>query len=187
MSRIGNKLIPLEEGVTVTIEEGVVSVKGAKGEDKVTYDPNLIGVELIDNNIKVTRKNEEKATKQLHGTIRALINNAVYGCQHEFVKILDIIGIGYRAEVKGDAVVLNVGYSHPVTIKALEGVTLKVLDSKVKDVNASIEVRGIDKIKVGQTAALIRDVRRPEPYKGKGIRYRDEKVLRKEGKRAGKK
>ena len=187
MSRIGNKIIPLTQGVTVTVNDGVVLVKGSKGEDKITFNPKLINVEVKDNHVHVTRNNEEKATKQMHGTIRALINNAVHGCEHEFVKTLDIIGIGYRAEVKGNSVVLNVGYSHPVTIKALEGVTLKIVDSKIKDVNSTIEVRGIDKFKVGQTAALIRDVRRPEPYKGKGIRYRDERVLRKEGKRAGKK
>lgn len=187
MSRIGNKLIPLEEGVTVTVNGGVVTIKGAKGEDTVKFNPDLISVEIKDNNIHVTRANDEKATKQMHGTIRALINNAVHGCHKEFVKILDIIGIGYRAEIKGRDVVLNVGYSHPVTISPLEGVEVKVFDAKIKEVNCSIEVRGIDKFKVGQTAALIREVRPPEPYKGKGIKYRDEHILRKEGKRAGKK
>lgn len=187
MSRIGNKLIHLEEGVSVTVENNIVLIKGSKGEDKIVFDPSIINVEVNDNIVKVTRLNEEKKTKQMHGTTRALIANAIHGCHNEFVKILDIIGIGYRAEVKGNDIVLNIGYSHPITITPLEGVSVKVFDAKKKDVNCSIEVRGISKFKVGQTAALIRDTRRPEPYQGKGIKYRDEVILRKEGKRAGKK
>lgn len=187
MSRIGNKLIPITEGVSVSVANGVVDIKGAKGEDHIKFNTDLIGVEVKDGFVHVTRNNEEKATKQMHGTIRALIANAVYGTHNEFVKILDIIGIGYKAEMKGKDVVLKVGYSHPITITPLEGVTVKVLDSKIKDVTCSLEVRGTDKFCVGQTAALIRDTRRPEPYQGKGIRYRGEHVLRKEGKRAGKK
>ena len=186
MSRIGKKLIPIIDGVTVEIKENYVDVKGKNGEDKIYFDPSLITVEIEDKVIKVSRLNEEKHTKQLHGTTRALLNNAIVGCHTGYTKILEIIGIGYHADMKGNDVVLNVGYSHPITISPLPGVTIKVLENKSKDINSIVEVSGQDKFKVGQTAALIREVRRPEPYKGKGIRYRGEHILRKEGKRAGK-
>ncbi len=187
MSRIGNKLIHIPEGLTVTVGPDFVDIKGKVGEDKISFDPELIGVVLEDNILKVTRANEEKSTKAMHGTVRALINNACIGCHDGFVKKLAIIGIGYRAEMKNGSIVLHVGYSHPITITPLEGVTVKVIESKSKDVNGFIEVSGSDKFKVGQTAAQIRETRRPEPYLGKGIRYVDEHIIRKEGKRAGKK
>ncbi len=187
MSRIGNKLIHIPEGLNITIGEGFVDIKGKFGEDKIEFDPKLIACELKDGILKVTRANDEKNTKAMHGTIRALINNACIGCHEGFIKKLAIIGIGYRAEMKGKDIVLHVGYSHPITITPLDGVTVKVIESKSKDVNAYVEVSGSDKFKVGQTAALIRETRRPEPYLGKGIRYVDEVILRKEGKRAGKK
>ena len=186
MSRIGNKLIPLVEGVTLTIENNYVDVKGKNGEDKISYDPKLLKIEVVDNHVKITRANDLKATKQIHGTTRALLNNAIVGCHEGYTKTLEIIGIGYHADMKGNDVVLTVGYSHPITISPLPGVTIKVVDTKSKDVNSVVEVSGQDKFKVGQTAALIREVRRPEPYKGKGIRYKGEHILRKEGKRAGK-
>lgn len=186
MSRIGNKLIPIVEGLEVKINAYNVEIKGKNGTDVVKYDPSRIKIEVEDNNIKVSRLNEEKHTKQLHGTTRALLNNAVVGCHEGYKKTLEIIGIGYHADMKGNDVVLNVGYSHPITISPLPGVTIKVIETKSKDVNSVVEVSGQDKFKVGQTAALIREVRRPEPYKGKGIRYKGEHILRKEGKRAGK-
>ena len=186
MSRIGKKLIPIVEGVKVEVKEGLVDIKGTKGEDTIKFDPNLITVEVEDAHIKVSRLNEEKHTKQLHGTIRALINNAVVGVSQGYSKILEIIGIGYHADMAGKDVILTVGYSHPVKISPVEGVTIKVLENKSKDINSIVEVSGSDKFKVGQVAAQIREVRKPEPYKGKGIRYRGEYILRKEGKRAGK-
>ena len=178
MSRVGNKLIQIPEGTTVTVNGNLVEVKGKLGEEKVTFDNSVITIEIKDNIIKFVRANEEKHTKQLHGTTRALVNNAVVGCSVGFVKELEIIGIGYKAEIKGKDLVLNIGYSNPVTITPLEGVTIEC-----KDAN-NIAVKGSNKFKVGQVAALIRDVRRPEPYLGKGIRYKGEVVLRKEGKRA---
>lgn len=187
MSRIGNKLIHVPEGLNVTVGDGFVDIKGKFGEDKINFNKELIGVELNEGVLKVTRANDLKETKAMHGTIRALINNACVGCHEGFTKKLAIIGIGYRAEMKGKDIVLHVGYSHPITISPLEGVTIKVIESKSKDVNAYVEVSGSDKFKVGQVAAQIRETRRPEPYLGKGIRYVDEHILRKEGKRAGKK
>ncbi len=186
MSRIGNKLIPIVDGLEVKINPDNVEVKGKLGSDVVKYDPNLLKIEVEDGNIKITRLNEEKFTKQIHGTTRALLNNAVVGCMEGYKKVLEIVGIGYHADMKGNDVVLSVGYSHPITISPLEGVTIKVIETKNKEVNSAIEVSGQDKFAVGQTAALIREVRRPEPYKGKGIRYQNERILRKEGKRAGK-
>lgn len=187
MSRIGNKLVHLPEGLNVTVGEGFVDIKGKVGEDRIEFDPKLIGVKIEDGILTVTRANDEKNTKAMHGTIRALINNACIGCHQGFMKKLAIVGIGYRAEMKGRDIVLHVGYSHPITITPLDGVTIKVIETKSKETNAFVEVSGSDKFKVGQVAALIRETRRPEPYLGKGIRYVDEHIIRKEGKRAGKK
>ena len=181
MSRIGNKLIPLTDAVEVTLNEASITVKGKRGEDTVTFDPKLIGVVIEDGHIKVTRANEEKHTKQLHGTTRALINNAIIGVTEGFSKDLEIIGIGYRAEMRGANLVLHVGYSHENVIEPLEGVTISCKDL------THVHVEGNDKFKVGEVAALIRNTRRPEPYLGKGIKYKGEYILRKEGKRAGKK
>lgn len=179
MSRVGNKLINVPAGLTVTVNADNVVVKGPKGTESVSFNPSLIGVELKDNVLTVTRKNEEKQTKQLHGTTRALLNNCVVGCHEGFTKELEIIGIGYKAEMKGNNLQLSMGYSHPVTITPIEGVTLTCKD------NTHVVVSGSNKFKVGQIAALIREVRKPEPYLGKGIRYKGEFVARKEGKRAG--
>lgn len=185
MSRIGNKVITIPEGVKVEVSNGVCLVKGPKGEDKIPFDVSIINVEVDGNEVKVTRKNDEKRVKQMHGTIRALINNACKGVHEEFKKTLYIIGIGYKAEMKGKDIVMYVGYSHTITISPLPGVTIETSQSKKKDVTTEIVVRGSDKFAVGQTAALIRDTRRPEPYQGKGVRYADEFVPHKEGKRAG--
>ena len=181
MSRIGKKLIPIIDGVTVEIKENYVDVKGKIGVDIFYFDPSLISVDIEDKVIKVSRLNEEKHTKQLHGTTRALINNAIIGCHDGFTKELEIVGIGYRAEMRGTNLVLHVGYSHENVITPLEGVTIKCADAN------HVSVTGSDKFKVGQTAALIRNTRKPEPYGGKGIKYKGEHILRKEGKRAGKK
>ena len=180
MSRIGNKAIAIPSGVEVTVNGSTVTTKGPKGTLTKTFQP-IIGVEVKDNFIYVTRPNEEKFTKQLHGTTRALLNGMVEGVSQGFTKVLEIKGIGYRAQLKGTDIVLNIGYSHPVTIGAVEGVKFEVPSQ------TEIIVSGIDKQNVGQIAAVIRSVREPEPYGGKGIMYKGERVRRKVGKKAGKK
>ena len=180
MSRIGNKTITIPAGVEVEISDrNEVTVKGPKGTLTRQFSP-LMKIENEDGTLKVSRPNEQKHTKQLHGTTRALLHNMVVGVNDGFTKVLEIVGIGYRAEVKDDILTLNVGYSNPVKIKVEEG--LKVTCR----VPTEITVEGIDKQRVGELAANIRAVRKPEPYKGKGIRYRGENVRRKEGKAASK-
>lgn len=180
MSRIGNKVINLPEGVSLSINGSTVSVTGPKGTLTREFS-NLITINVNDREVTLTRANEEKHTKQLHGTTRALLNGMVEGVSQGFKKELEIKGIGYRAQLKGTDIVLNVGYSHQVTIPAVEGVKFEVPSQ------TEIHVSGIDKQKVGQIAAVIRSVREPEPYGGKGIMYKGERVRRKIGKKAGKK
>lgn len=180
MSRVGNKVINLPEGVNVNVNGSEVTVNGPKGTLTRTFS-NLITINVNDRVVSVTRANEEKHTKQLHGTTRALLNGMVEGVSQGFTKVLEIKGIGYRAQLKGTDIVLNIGYSHPVTIGAVEGVKFEVPSQ------TEIIVSGIDKQKVGQIAAVIRSVREPEPYGGKGIMYKGERVRRKVGKKAGKK
>lgn len=177
MSRIGNKHIVLPAGVTVEIKPGVMHVKGPKGEENVLLNSG-IEVKLDGNILTFTRLNEEKQTKQNHGTTRANVNNAVVGVSKGFKKELDMVGIGFKAAPKGKAIELWAGYSHTVVIEPEEGVSISVKDA------VHITVEGVNKQAVGQTAALIRGVRPPEPYLGKGIRYKDEHVVTKEGKRA---
>lgn len=181
MSRIGNKTITIPAGVEVNVKAGnEVVVTGPKGTLTRTFNPNL-GINIEDGIITVTRPNEEKHTKQLHGTTRALLFNMVEGVSAGFTRTLEIVGIGYRSAINGNKLVLNVGYSHPVEFE-LES------DVKVECKSATeIVVSGIDKQRVGEWAANIRAVRKPEPYKGKGIKYQGERILRKVGKTAGKK
>ena len=180
MSRIGNKPITIPAGVEVTVNGSTVTTKGPKGTLTKTFQP-IINVEVKDNQILVTRPNEEKATKQLHGTTRAIVATMVEGVSAGYKKTLTIVGIGYRCQMRGTNLVLNMGYSHEVVITPEEGVKISAPDA------LKIVVEGIDAQKVGQTAARIRSVREPEPYKGKGIKYVGEYIIRKEGKRAGKK
>ena len=180
MSRVGNKVINLPEGVNINVNGSEVTVNGPKGTITRTFS-NLITINVNDRAVSLTRANEEKHTKQLHGTTRALLNGMVEGVSQGFTKVLEIKGIGYRAQLKGNDIVLNIGYSHPVTINAVEGVKFEVPSQ------TEIIVSGIDKQKVGQIAAVIRSVREPEPYGGKGIMYKGERVRRKIGKKAGKK
>lgn len=181
MSRIGNKAITIPAGVEITIAEGnEVTVKGPKGSLTRQFSP-ILGIQIDGDVLTVTRPNEQKHTKQLHGTTRALLNNMVEGVTNEFTKHLELVGIGFRAAISGKKLTLNVGYSHPVEFEIEEG--LKVECSSATD----IKVTGIDKQRVGEFAANVRAVRKPEPYKGKGIRYKGEHVRRKEGKTAGKK
>ena len=185
MSRIGNKHITLPEGVTIEVNNGVATVKGPKGTLNVTLNK---GIELhVDGNtVSFTRENEQKQTKQNHGTTRANVNNAVVGVTKGYTKVLEMRGIGYKAVMKGEAVELFAGYSHTIVITPEPGVKISVPEVKGNTGIVLVQVDGIDKQAVGQTAARIRNVRRPEPYLGKGIRYQGEHVATKEGKRATK-
>ena len=175
MSRIGLKPITVPAGVEVTIAEGNhVTVKGPKGTLEREIHEN-ISLEMNDNTIKVSRINDEAANRSLHGLTRTLIQNMVIGVSQGYEKTLEVNGVGYRAAKQGKKLVLNLGYSHPVEMEDPEGLDCKVDGNK-------IVVSGIDKEKVGQYAAEIRDKRRPEPYKGKGIKYADEVIRRKVGK-----
>ena len=179
MSRIGNKPITVPEGVEVTLNENVITVKGPKGTLVKELHKN-INVALEGNVINVTRPNDEPYNRSLHGLTRTLINNMIVGVKDEYKRELQINGVGYRAQKQGNKLVLNLGYSHPVEMDAPEGITFDVPNAN------QIIVRGIDKELVGQTAANIRTKRPPEVYRGKGIKYAEEVIRRKEGK-AGKK
>jgi large subunit ribosomal protein L6 len=177
MSRIGRKPIELPAGVSVALSPGRVQVNGPLGElDQLV--PARMQIEKSDSEIVVTRPTERGEDRALHGLTRSLIANMVEGVTKGFEKRLEIQGVGYRAQLKGADLELAVGFSHPVTVKPRDGITFDV------PTPTEIVVKGIDKQLVGQTAAEIRKVRPPEPYKGKGIRYRDEHVRRKVGKRA---
>lgn len=175
MSRIGRKPISLPDGVTVTEESGRIRVKGPKGELSMDLVPG-IEVEMKDQTVTVTRNGEDKKTRAFHGMTRALVNNLVVGVSQGFEKKLEIVGVGWRAQMQGKTLVLNLGYSNPVQFEPPEGVEIST------DGPTKISVKGIDKQAVGQAAAEIRGFRPPEPYKGKGIRYADEYVIRKAGK-----
>lgn len=179
MSRIGNKPITVPEGVEVKLDGQKITVKGPKGELVREIHPNMT-VEIDGNTITVKRINDEAENRSIHGLTRALINNMVIGVKDEFKKVLEINGVGYRVQKKGNDLVLNLGYSHSVEVKPEPGITFDVPNQN------QIIVRGIDKELVGQTAAVIRTKRLPEVYRGKGIKYTDEVIRRKEGK-AGKK
>ena len=181
MSRIGVKPITVPAGVEVTIAaDNTVTVTGPKGTLVRQFSP-VISINQEDNVITVARSSEQKTHKQLHGTTRALLANMIEGVHVGFKKELEIVGIGYRGQMKGNTLVLNIGYSHPVEVEGEEGVKIETPS------NTKIVVSGISKERVGQVAAQIREVRKPEPYKGKGIKYVDERIIRKEGKTAGKK
>lgn len=175
MSRIGNSPINLPSGVDVKMTGDTVEVKGQKGTLTQVVD-GRITVSVEDGVVTVARESDERSVRALHGLTRALINNMVVGVVDGYSKELTAVGVGYRAVLKGSQLELQVGFSHPVTIDAPEGVTIEVPEP------TKIIVSGIDKQKVGQVAADIRAVRPPEPYKGKGIRYVDEQVRRKAGK-----
>ena len=179
MSRIGKMPITVPENVEVKLDGQHITVKGPKGTLERDIHNN-IKVELKDNVITVTRPNDEALNRSLHGLTRTLINNMIYGVVNEYKVDLEINGVGYRAQKKGNNLLMNLGYSHPVEMEAPEGITFDVPDAN------HITVRGIDKELVGQTAAVVRTKRPPEVYHGKGIKYADEHIRRKEGK-AGKK
>lgn len=177
MSRIGNKHIVLPAGVTFEQNGNTVTVKGPKGQLEYTYNADLT-VEVNGNEVVVTRPTDGKFHRTIHGTTRALLNNMVVGVSNGFEKVLEIQGTGYRAQLQGKVLVVNAGYSHPVNLEIPEGLTVTVPNP------TEIHVAGCDKHLVGQFAANVRIIRKPEPYKGKGIRYQGEYVRRKEGKKA---
>ena len=177
MSRIGRAPIAIPAGVEVVVDGSTVTVKGAKGTLSRTMNSNIT-ITKDGDTIVVTRPNDQKENRSLHGLTRTLIANMIEGVSNGFKKELEINGIGYRAEVKGNALWMKIGFSHDVIMEAPEGVTVEVNGNKVT-------VSGADKQKVGQFAAEVREKRPPEPYKGKGIKYVDEYIRRKEGK-AGK-
>ena len=175
MSRIGNRVITVPEGETVEKNDNIITVKGPKGslQHKMLKD---ISVKIENNKITLERANED--AKAMHGTMNAIVNNMIIGVTKGYEKGLEIIGVGYRFNVQGKKLVISAGYSHPVNMVIPEGITVEA------NGNTEITVKGIDKVLVGEFAANIRKVRPPEPYKGKGIRYKDEHVRRKEGKKA---
>jgi large subunit ribosomal protein L6 len=181
MSRIGKLPISIPEGVTVEIKDNLVTVKGPKGELSEQIHKN-IKVEIKDNEIICTPKKDDKFSKSLHGLSRNLIANMVEGVTKGFEKRLEIIGVGYKAQAQGSKLILNLGFSHPIEYKAPDGITFD-LDKDKKNI---VIVSGINKQIVGEVAAKIRSYRKPEPYKGKGIRYIDEHVMRKAGKAVAK-
>ena len=179
MSRIGNKPITVPEGVEVKLDGNNLTVKGPKGTLEREIHKNMT-VSIDGNVITVTRPNDEAGNRSLHGLTRTLISNMIEGVLNEYSKELQIVGVGYRAQKQGNKIVLTLGYSHPVEMEEPEGITFEVPNPN------QIIVRGIDKELVGQTAAVIRTKRPPEVYRGKGIKYAEEVIRRKEGK-AGKK
>ncbi len=184
MSRIGKLPVPLSDKVDLSISaDNVITVKGEKGSNTLQIHPN-ISVEKTESELVVTRNSDIKSDRALHGLYRALINNMVVGVTEGYVKKLEIIGVGFRAAMNGNVLELNLGYSHPIFFVAPEGISIEV-DTKTSK-NPILIISGIDKELVGQVSAKIRSFRKPEPYKGKGIRYVGEQIRRKAGKSAAK-
>jgi len=180
MSRIGRLPVKIPEGVKVSVADSVVTVEGKLGKLTQVIENKDIAVKVENGHVEVTRDNELKQTKAAHGLYRSLIANMVEGVSKGYQKGLVIAGVGYKAQVVGKDLVLNVGFSHPVNVAAPAGITFECPSI------TEITVKGIDKVLVGQIAANIKAIRKPEPYHGYGIRYSDEVILRKEGKTAGK-
>ena len=178
MSRIGKLPVSVPAGVEVNIDGSTVSVKGPKGELTRTFNSILTIEKAEDGSVVVTRPNDEREARSLHGLTRTLINNMIIGVSEGYSKTLELVGVGYRAAVKGNKLELQLGYSHPVIIEKPEGINFECPEQ------TKIVVSGVDKQQVGQVAADIRKWRKPEPYKGKGIRYEGEHIRRKEGKAA---
>ncbi len=179
MSRIGKRELVIPEGVTVTVENNTINVKGPKGELSLEK-ADVITVEEVEGKIITKRPNDTKTNKQLHGTTNALINNMLIGVKEGYQKGLEAVGVGYKFQVQGNKINVSAGYSHPVIIEVPAGLKAEQIS------NTEITISGIDKQKVTEFAADIRKIREPEPYKGKGIRYKGEYVRRKEGKKAAK-
>ncbi|MGI6423220.1 MAG: 50S ribosomal protein L6 [Candidatus Dojkabacteria bacterium] len=175
MSRIGLAPITIEEGVEVVVDGRKVVVSGS-GKENVVRLPEQLKAEVKENALLLTRVDDEKLTKSLHGTFRAILANAVKGIKEDFEKRLELVGVGYRAKMEGETLVMNLGWNHPVKVESPEGIKIEVPEE------TKIVIKGHDKQGVGQFAAKIRGIRKPEPYKGKGIRYEGEYVRRKSSK-----
>ena len=176
MSRVGRKVITIPSGVELKQEGNKITVKGPKGQLEREFSPEIT-VKVENGEINVTRPNDLPDIRALHGTTRAVLNNMIVGVNQGFEKKLELVGVGYRVQAAGKGLTLSLGFSHPVEIEPVEGITFKV------EGNTKISVEGINKELVGQIAANIRAKRPPEPYKGKGVKYADEKIRRKEGKK----
>ncbi len=179
MSRIGNRVIHIPSDVTVTLDGNKVTVKGPKGELTEEFN-NLISINIEDNKLTCKRANEELFTKSIHGTTNALIENMIIGVSKGYTVELETVGVGYRFQVSGKQINVSAGFSHPVVVDIPEGITVEAPST------TELKLSGIDKQKVTEFAANIRKIRKPEPYKGKGIRYKGEVIRRKEGKKASK-
>lgn len=179
MSRIGNREIKVPSSVTIENNDNIVTVKGPKGE--LTFNVNKeLKLNISEGSVTIERLKEDKQTKSMHGTTNAIITNMIEGVTNGFTKELEIVGVGYRFTLKGNVLVVNAGYSHTVEVNIPNGITVE------SPSNTEIVVKGISKELVGEFAANIRKIRKPEPYKGKGIRYKGEHIRRKEGKKASK-
>jgi len=179
MSRIGYRELIIPEKVTVEVDNKIVTVKGPKGELTHTI-PSNITLKIDENKLTVQRENENQETKALHGTTNSLIENMMIGVSAGYEKGIEIVGVGFRFNLQGSKIVINAGFSHQVTMEIPKNLTVEAIS------NTELLIKGIDKQAVGEFAAVIRKVRKPEPYKGKGIRYKGEKIRRKEGKKAAK-
>lgn len=180
MSRIGNRILTIPSGVEVIIDGNKITTKGPKGTLEFNFKNENVDVKVEDSKVYVTRKNDLKTSKQLHGTTNSIINNMIIGVSEGYKKELEINGVGYRFQVSGNKVTISAGYSHPVEMIAPEGIKLEMPDKS----QTELTISGYDKQAVSEFAANIRKVRKPEPYKGKGIKYKDEHIRRKEGKKA---
>ncbi len=179
MSRIGKRVLSVPENVNVNVENNVVTVRGPKGELTLELVKN-IEVKVTDEGVLVTMLKDDKFNHAMHGTTNANIKNMIIGVSEGYTKGLEIVGVGYKFNPQGNKLTINAGYSHPVVMEVPDGITVKGIS------NTEIELSGIDKEKIGEFAANIRKVRKPEPYKGKGIKYKGEVIRRKEGKKASK-
>ncbi len=182
MSRIGKRPVTAPKGVTMKLESGTLAVKGPKGELKLDVSESRFGrvkLSMADGSVTVARVNDERDSSMEQGLVRALIQNMVVGVEHGYTKVLDVVGVGYKADLKGKVLNLNLGFSHPIDYPIPAGINIAV------DKQARITITGCDKQLVGEVASSIRKLRPPEPYKGKGVRYADEIVRKKVGKAAG--
>ena len=180
MSRIGNRILTIPSGVEVSVDGNKVTTKGPKGTLEFNFKNDSVDVKVEDGKVLVTRKNELKTSKQLHGTTNSIINNMMIGVSEGFKRELEINGVGYRFQVQGNKVIISAGYSHSVELEVPSGIKVEMPDKSTNE----LIVSGFDKQAVSEFAAKIRKVREPEPYKGKGIKFKEEHIRRKEGKKA---
>ncbi len=180
MSRIGNRILTIPSGVEVNVDGNKVTTKGPKGTLEFNFKNDSVDVKVEDGKVLVTRKNELKTSKQLHGTTNSIINNMMIGVSEGFKRELEINGVGYRFQVQGNKVIISAGYSHSVELEVPSGIKVEMPDKSTNE----LVVSGFDKQAVSEFAAKIRKVREPEPYKGKGIKFKEEHIRRKEGKKA---